>query len=129
MCLSLVLPEVFHITPITRNTFDLATLLFQMLIKVVCSMGKQKLFFFFFCLWLNKFCFVISRNTNEKPSIYFYNGGDEQETRRYYPVNSCLQEIAKNLLNASEGKRPWDGYITEGLKHLQARLEMNSSYD
>lgn len=70
-------------------------------------------------------CAINFRNTNAKPSIYFYNGGDEQETRRYYPVNPCLQEIAKNLLNASEGKRPWDGYIKEGLQHLQVGSHYN----
>lgn len=47
------------------------------------------------------------RNKNEKPSIYFYNGGEEQDIRRYYPVNACLQEISKHLLHASDGKRPW----------------------
>lgn len=64
--------------------------------------------------------FLHFRNTvNEKPSIYFYNSGDEQGTRHYYPANPCLQEIAKNLLYATEGKRPWDAYISEGLQHLQ----------
>ena len=62
------------------------------------------------------------RNTNEKPSIYFYNGGDELGTRRYYPVNACLQEISKNLIHASEGKRPWEAYIREGLQHLQVNI-------
>ncbi|XP_055304236.1 uncharacterized protein LOC129569424 isoform X2 [Sitodiplosis mosellana] len=66
---------------------------------------------------------LFNGNTNEKPSIYFYNGGDEQGTRRYYPVNACLQEISKNLLYASEGKRPWEAYIREGLQHLQERTE------
>ncbi|XP_031628034.1 uncharacterized protein LOC116343880 isoform X2 [Contarinia nasturtii] len=65
---------------------------------------------------------LFNGNTNEKPSIYFYNGGDEQGTRRYYPVNACLQEISKNLLHVS-GKRPWDEYIKEGLHHLQERTE------
>lgn len=71
---------------------------------------------------LNFFEFPIfpSRNTvNEKPSIYFYNSGDEQGTRHYYPANPYLQEIAKNLLYATEGKRPWEAYIAEGLQHLQ----------
>lgn len=56
---------------------------------------------------------------NEKPSIYFYNGGDEQGTRHYNPANPCLQEIARNLVSATEGKRPWETYIKEGLQHLQ----------
>lgn len=61
----------------------------------------------------------ISNAANEKQSIYFYNGGDEQGTRYYYPANPCLQEIAKNLVHATEGKRPWENYIKEGLQHLQ----------
>lgn len=48
-----------------------------------------------------------------------YNNGEDQETRRYFPVNPCLIEIAKNLQTATEGKRPWETYIHEGLQHLQ----------
>lgn len=61
---------------------------------------------------------------NEKPSIYFYTSGDDDGTRRYYPANPCLQEIAKNLQTAIEGKRPWESYISEGLKHLQVRNQL-----
>lgn len=71
----------------------------------------------------NDFHLISSNAANEKPSIYFYNSGDDQEVRHYFPVNPSLQEIAKNLQTATEGKRPWETYINEGRKHLQERTE------
>lgn len=67
------------------------------------------------------FFFGFHRNAaNEKPSIYVYNSGDQdQEVRRYFPANPTLQEVAKNLQTATEGKRPWEAYLKEGLQHLQ----------
>lgn len=66
----------------------------------------------------NHFIPLISRNANsEKPSVYVYDNGEENRT--YYPANPCLQEIARKLQIATEGKRPWESYITEGLQHLQ----------
>lgn len=50
-----------------------------------------------------------------------YNCGDEQ--RIYYPKNTCLQKIASNLQSAIEGKRPWEHYLKDGLRHLQERTE------
>lgn len=50
-----------------------------------------------------------------------YNSGDDQRT--YYPINASLQKIASNLQSASEGKRPWESYLKDGLRHLQERTE------
>lgn len=47
--------------------------------------------------------------------------GDERRT--YYPVNASLEEIARGLQMATDGKRPWEAYMKEGLQHLQERTE------
>jgi hypothetical protein len=54
---------------------------------------------------------------------YIYNGGDE--LKKYYPKNAYLQDIAKALSNAqrSEGRKPWEVYMEEGLRHLQDKTD------
>lgn len=65
----------------------------------------------------NPFIHHFRNATSEKPKVYVYDNGEE--TRTYYPANTCLQEIARKLQIATEGKRPWETYISEGLQHLQ----------
>lgn len=53
-----------------------------------------------------------------------YSNGDEQRT--YHPINSCLQDIARGLkstISTTDGIKPWEVYLREGLTHLQARTE------
>ncbi|CRL04253.1 CLUMA_CG017354, isoform A [Clunio marinus] len=57
----------------------------------------------------------------EKPYCYVYSNGEEFKT--YFPVNSCLQEIAKSLQTHAEAKRPWEAYYDEGILHLKDRIE------
>lgn len=57
----------------------------------------------------------------DKPFCYVYKGGDDLKT--YFPVNSCLQEIAKSLQAHVENKKPWETYFNEGLSHLKDKIE------
>lgn len=58
---------------------------------------------------------------SDKPYCYVYSNGED--IKRYMPVNSCLQEIAKSLQVHVDNKRPWENYFDEGLTHLKARIE------
>lgn len=57
----------------------------------------------------------------EKPCCYVYSNGED--VKRYFPVNSCLQEIAKSLQAHIENKKPWETYFNEGLTHLKDKIE------
>jgi nucleoside phosphorylase len=57
----------------------------------------------------------------EKPYCYVYSNGED--VKRYFPVNPCLQEIAKSLQAHVDNKRPWETYFNEGLTHLKDRIE------
>jgi hypothetical protein len=54
---------------------------------------------------------------------YIYNGGEE--LKKYYPKNAYLQDIAKSLHAAqmTDGTKPWEHYMEEGLQHLQNKVE------
>lgn len=56
---------------------------------------------------------------NDKPSIYYYNNSEDHETRKYFPVNSCLQQIAGDLVHDNRNSRPWEAYYDEGLRSLK----------
>lgn len=60
-----------------------------------------------------------------KPYCYVYSNGDDLKT--YYPMNSCLQDIAKSIQAQSDGKRPWETYLNEGLVHLKDKIENDFS--
>lgn len=63
-------------------------------------------------------------NPGDKPYVYVYSSGDEQRT--YHPINSCLQDIARGLkstMSTTDGIKPWEVYLREGLTHLQARTD------
>lgn len=62
----------------------------------------------------------MSNEPKEKPYCYVYSNGEEFKT--YYPVNSCLQDIAKSLQAQVNGK-PWESYFTEGLVHLKEKID------
>uniref|UniRef100_A0A1L8E6A7 Putative microtubule motor n=1 Tax=Nyssomyia neivai TaxID=330878 RepID=A0A1L8E6A7_9DIPT len=51
--------------------------------------------------------------------VYVYNSRG-REVKTYFPVNPCLQEIAK-YLQMQHVKKPWENYLKDGLKHLQER--------
>lgn len=53
--------------------------------------------------------------TSTKPYVYVYNGADGIKT--YLPKDSCLQNISKCLQD--DGKKPWETYLSEGIKHLE----------
>lgn len=65
--------------------------------------------------------FYRNSNNNDKPSIYYYNNSEDHETRKYYPVNACLQQIASDLINDNRNTRPWEAYYEEGLQSLKVR--------
>lgn len=66
--------------------------------------------------------FILFQFSNsEKPAVYVYSSGDEKRT--YHPVNSCLQDIARNLQIVGDGPKPWETYLKEGLRHLQVCLK------
>jgi hypothetical protein len=64
---------------------------------------------------------VSNGETREKPYCYVYSNGEEFKT--YYPVNSCLQDIAKTLVGHIDGQKPWEQYFEEGLAHLKGKIE------
>ncbi|XP_055682548.1 uncharacterized protein LOC129789616 isoform X2 [Lutzomyia longipalpis] len=51
--------------------------------------------------------------------VYVYNSRG-REVKTYFPVNPCLQQIAK-YLQMQHVKKPWENYLKDGLKHLQER--------
>lgn len=57
----------------------------------------------------------------DKPYCYVFSNGEEFKT--YFPVNPCLQGIAKSLEVHAEGKKPWETYFNEGLTHLKDKIE------
>lgn len=57
----------------------------------------------------------------DKPYCYVYSNGDD--SKKYFPVNPCLQEIAKSLQAHIDAKRPWETYFDEGLSHLKDKIE------
>ena len=57
----------------------------------------------------------------DKPYCYVYSNSDDFKT--YFPVNPCLQEIAKSLQAPIENKKPWEAYFNEGLAHLKDKIE------
>lgn len=63
----------------------------------------------------------INGGANEKPYCYVYSDGEEFKT--YFPVNACLQDIAKSLQLQVDGKKPWESYFEEGLIHLKEKIE------
>ncbi|KAG5684642.1 hypothetical protein PVAND_013862 [Polypedilum vanderplanki] len=63
----------------------------------------------------------INGESKEKPYCYVYSDGEEFKT--FYPVNPCLQEIAKSLQGPIDGKKPWESYFEEGLIHLKEKIE------
>jgi nucleoside phosphorylase len=65
--------------------------------------------------------FVNGGGSNEKPYCYVYSDGED--FKKYFPVNSCLQEIAKSLQAHVDGRKPWEGYFEEGLIHLKEKVE------
>ena len=110
---------VFRITLTSRSTFAWATLSSRTSIRIACSTGE-------FagippCSSVLIELLTFRNAANEKPSIYVYSTGEDRRT--YQPVNSCLQDIAKSLAAVAESKKPWEGYLAEGLQHLQARTE------
>ncbi|XP_070506117.1 uncharacterized protein [Chironomus tepperi] len=66
----------------------------------------------------------VSTETKEKPYCYVYS--NEEELKTYYPVNSCLQDIAKSLQAQINGK-PWETYFEEGLGHLKGKIDNDYS--
>jgi hypothetical protein len=68
----------------------------------------------------NNFMNVSNGEAKEKPYCYVYSTGEEFKT--YYPLNPCLQEIAKSL-QGQDGKKPWETYYNEGLKQLREKIE------
>lgn len=50
-----------------------------------------------------------------------YSNGEDKRT--YHPVNSCLQDIARNLQTVMDGPKPWEMYLKEGLHHLQVSID------
>lgn len=65
---------------------------------------------------------VSNGEAKDKPYCYVYSTGEEFKT--FYPVNSCLQEIAKSLQVAQiDGKKPWETYYMEGLVHLKEKVD------
>lgn len=59
----------------------------------------------------------------EKPYCYVYSNSNGEDFRTYFPVNPCLQEIAKSLQTHVDAKKPWETYYNEGLKHLKDKIE------
>lgn len=57
----------------------------------------------------------------EKPYCYVYS--NQEDLKTYFPVNPCLQEIAKSLQAHISARRPWESYYHEGLSHLKDRIE------
>lgn len=57
----------------------------------------------------------------DKPYCYVYSSAEE--CKKYFPVNPCLQEIAKSLQSHIEAKKPWETYFNEGLTHLKDKIE------
>lgn len=57
----------------------------------------------------------------EKPYCYIYSSSGESKI--YYPVNSSLQEIAKQLQAQPDGKKVWEEYLQDGLAHLEKRVD------
>ncbi|XP_059618707.1 uncharacterized protein LOC132263125 isoform X3 [Phlebotomus argentipes] len=51
--------------------------------------------------------------------VYVYNSR-VREVKTYFPVNPCLQQIAK-YLQMQHVKKPWETYLKDGLRHLQER--------
>ncbi|XP_055713959.1 uncharacterized protein LOC129808205 isoform X2 [Phlebotomus papatasi] len=55
----------------------------------------------------------------EDQFVYVYNSRG-REVKTYFPVNPCLQQIAK-YLQMQHVKKPWETYLKDGLRHLQER--------
>jgi nucleoside phosphorylase len=65
---------------------------------------------------------VTNGEAKEKPYCYVYSTGEEFKT--YFPVNHCLQDIAKSMQNAQiDGRKPWETYYNEGLIHLKEKVD------
>lgn len=58
---------------------------------------------------------------DEKSYCYVYSNGEE--IKKYFPVNPCLQDIAKSLQQHSDMKRPWETYFEEGFTDLKDKIE------
>lgn len=63
----------------------------------------------------------VNDNVKQKPYCYVYSNGEDYKT--YFPVNSCLQSIAKSLQAQFDGKKPWETYYEEGLYSLKEKIE------
>lgn len=69
---------------------------------------------------------VSNGEAKEKPYCYVYSTGEEFKT--FFPINSCLQGIAKSLQSSQvDGKKPWETYYTEGLVHLKQKVDSDFS--
>lgn len=57
----------------------------------------------------------------EKSYCYVYSNGED--VKKYFPVNSCLQDIAKSLVEHADVKKPWENYFEEGYSDLKDKIE------
>lgn len=61
----------------------------------------------------------------KKPYCYIYSTGEDEKA--YFPLNPCLQEIAKSLMSETIVKKPWEEYLNDGLEHLKEKIENDFS--
>jgi nucleoside phosphorylase len=73
--------------------------------------------------------FLMSNGNGNMPQkksyCYVYSTGEEEKA--YFPLNPCLQEIAKSLLSQNLVKKPWEEYLNDGLEHLKEKIENDFS--
>lgn len=63
----------------------------------------------------------VNGDIKEKPYCYVFNNGEE--LKKYFPINPCLQDIAKSLQSHANAKKPWESYFEEGLIHLKEKID------
>lgn len=56
----------------------------------------------------------------QKPYCYVFVNEDE-EVMKYYPVNTCLQDIAASL--QTHDQKPWEEYLNDGIADLRVKIE------
>lgn len=64
---------------------------------------------------------------SQKPYCYVFSNYEDGEVKKYYPDNGCLQEIAANLQEHADSRKPWELYLDDGLADLKQKIENDFS--